>query len=189
MKTFRIAAAVLSAALVAGVVAASDKADKLVSGPQVDQKVPGPFHPLNVTGEKAGEKFCLYCCNGENPVAMIFAREPSPALATLIKKIDAVTEKNKNHEMGSFVVFLSDKEGLDKELKGMAGDAGLKKIVLAIDNPAGPEKYKVAKDADVTVVLYNERVVKANYAFKKGQLKEKDIEKIVSDVTKIVPAK
>jgi hypothetical protein len=189
MKTFRIAAAVLSAALVAGVVAASDKADKLVSGPQVDQKVPGPFHPLNVTGEKAGEKFCLYCCNGENPVAMIFAREPSPALATLIKKIDAVTENNKNHEMGSFVVFLSDKEGLDKELKGMAHDASLKKIVLAIDNPAGPEKYKVAKDADVTVVLYNERVVKANYAFKKGQLKEKDIEKIVADVTKIVPAK
>ena len=36
---------------------------------------------------------------------MIFAREPSPELATLIKKIDAVTKKNKGHEMGSFVVF------------------------------------------------------------------------------------
>ena len=69
----------------------------------------------------------------------------------------------------------------------MAGDAGLKKIVLAIDNPAGPQKYKVSKEADVTVVLYNEHLVKANYAFKKGQLKNKDIEKIVSDVSKIVP--
>ncbi len=189
MKTFRMVAPVVALALVVGAVAAADKAEKLVSGPQVDQKVPGPFHPLNVTGEKAGEKFCLYCCNGENPVAMIFARDNSPALATLIKKIDAITEQNKNHEMGSFVVFLSDKEGLDKELKDMSQAAGLKKIVLAIDNPAGPEKYKVAKDADVTVVLYNERVVKANYAFKKGQLKDKDIQKIVADVAKIVPGK
>jgi hypothetical protein len=187
MKMFRVAFPVLAALLVVGTVTA-DNQEKIVSGPQIDQKVPGPFHPLNVTGEKAGEKFCLYCVNGENPVAMIFAREPSPALATLIKKIDAATEKNKSQEMGSFVVFLSDKEGLDKDLKSMAHEAGLKKIVLAIDNPAGPEKYKVSKDADVTVVLYNERVVKANYAFKKGQLKEKDIEKIVSAVSKIVPA-
>jgi hypothetical protein len=189
MKIYRLAAFAIVATAVAGTVLASEKGEKLVSGPQVDQKVPGPFHPLNVTGEKAGEKFCLYCCNGENPVAMIFAREPSRELATLIRKIDAATEKNKNHEMGSFVVFLSDREGLDKDLKDMAREAGLKKIVLAIDNPAGPEKYKVAKDADVTVVLYNEHVVKANYAFKKGQLKEKDIEKIVSDVGKIVTPK
>jgi hypothetical protein len=37
------------------------------------------------------------------------------------------------------------------------------------------------------VVLYTKRVVKANYAFKKGQLKDADIEKIVADVTKILP--
>jgi hypothetical protein len=189
MKMYRVAALGFAAALAVGTVLASDRSEKLVSGPQVDQKVPGPFHPLNVTGEKAGEKFCLYCVNGENPVAMIFAREPSPELATLIKKIDAVTEKNKGHEMGSFVVFLNDKEGLDQELKQMSQQAGLKKIVLAIDNPAGPEKYKVSKDADVTVVLYTEHLVKANYAFKKGQLKDKDIEKIVSSVSKIVPGK
>lgn len=190
MKLFRIAGSAAALALVVGLAVAADRSSsKLVSGPQVDQAVPGPFHPLNVTGAEAGKKFCLYCCNGENPVAMVFARETSPELATLIKKIDAATVANKNHEMGSFVVFLSDKEGLDKELQGMARDAGLKKIVLAIDNPAGPEKYKVSKDADVTVVLYNERVVKANYAFKKGQLKDKDIEKIVADVTKIIPTK
>ena len=71
----------------------------------------------------------------------------------------------------------------------MSQQAGLKKIVLAIDNPAGPKNYKVAKDADVTVVLYTEHIVKANYAFKKGELKDKDIEKIVSSISKIVPGK
>ncbi len=64
-------------------------AGDLQSGPQVGQKVPGPVHPLNVTGENAGEKACLYCKNGVNPVAMIFARDHSEPLTCLIKKIDA----------------------------------------------------------------------------------------------------
>ena len=58
---------------------------------------------------------------------------------------------------------------------------------MTIDNPAGPRGYKVAKDADVTVVLYQGRKVKANYAFKKGDLKDKDIDKILADVSKILP--
>jgi hypothetical protein len=186
MKMHRIVGLSLSFALFAGAVFA---AGALKSGPQVNEEVPGPFHPLNVTGEKAGEKFCLYCCNGNNPVAMIFAREASPELAKLIKKVDACTAKNSDCKMGSFVVFLSDKEGLDKELKAMADKEELKKIVLSIDNPAGPEKYNVSKDADVTVVLYVEHKVKANYAFKKGELKDQDIESITSDVKKILPEK
>jgi hypothetical protein len=30
----------------------------LKSGPQVGQIIPGPFNPLNVTGDNAGEKVC-----------------------------------------------------------------------------------------------------------------------------------
>jgi hypothetical protein len=48
--------------------------------------------------------------------------------------------------------------------------------MLSINNPAGPGSYKVSKDADVTVVLYNQHKVKATYAFKKGELKDKDID-------------
>jgi hypothetical protein len=33
-------------------------ADNLKSGPQVGDKIPGPFSPLNVTGPAAGEKAC-----------------------------------------------------------------------------------------------------------------------------------
>lgn len=118
---------------------------------------------------------------------MIFAREVSAPLTSLVKKLDEATVKNASSKMGSFVVFCSDEEGLDKKLKDLAKEAGLKKLVLSIDNPAGPKGYEVAKDADVTVVLYNKRNVKANYVFKKGNLKDADIEKIVADVSKIVP--
>jgi hypothetical protein len=175
MKKFLSVAAVL---LVGLAFAAGD----LKSGPQNGEKVPGPFHPLNVTGADAGKKACLFCKNGDNPVAMIFAREVTPALTTLIKKVDEATGKNTDAKMGSFVVFLSDSDSLEKSLKSLADKESLKKCVLSIDNPAGPEDYKVAKDADVTIVLYKERKVLSNHAFKKGELKDKDIDTIVSEI-------
>src|SRR5207244_76873 len=98
-------------------------------------------------------------------------------VTSLVKKINAATEKN-SPDMRSFAVFLSDQEGLDKKLKEFADKEKVKKVALTIDNPAGPPSYKIAKDADVTVLLYVHKRVKANYAFKKGELKSQDIDKI-----------
>jgi hypothetical protein len=184
MKLSRIAGLSLSFALLAGAVFA---AESLKSGPQVGDDVPGPFHPLNINGAAAGKKNCLYCSNGSNPVAVVFAREATPEVKKLIKKIDECTAKNGDCKMGSFVVFLSDKEGLDKELKDWADEAKLQKIVLSIDNPAGPQEYKINKDADVTVMLYTKHVVKANHAFKKGELEDKCIDEITKEIPKILP--
>ncbi|HEY7309483.1 MAG TPA: hypothetical protein VH643_09010, partial [Gemmataceae bacterium] len=114
MKMHRIVGLSMGFALLTGALFA---ADAVKSGPQVNEQVPGPFHPLNVTGEAAGKKNCLYCQNGPNPVAVVFAREATPEVAKLIKKLDACTAKHTDCSMGSYVVFLSDKEGLDKELQ------------------------------------------------------------------------
>jgi hypothetical protein len=159
------------------------------SGPQKGEDLAGPFQPLNVTGTQAGKKACLYCSNGSNPVAMIFAREASPELAKLCKEIESCCEKNKDAKMGSFVVVCSDEDGLETKLKKMAKDNDLKKVVLSIDNPAGPEGYKVSKEADITVVLYVDRNVKANFTFKKGELKDKNIEEVIKAVPTIVKTK
>ena len=187
MTKYRFAIAALAGlALLLGSVSA---AEPIASGPQVGQKVPGPFYPLNINGPTAGEKACLFCRNGTNPVAMIFARETNPEVAKLIKKIDAATVAHQDAKMGSFVVFLGDSDELSKQLKGMVAKEGIKSCVLSVDNPAGPEAYKVAKDAAVTVVLYTQHTVKANYAFKNGELKDKDIDQIVGDLSKILPKK
>ena len=123
-------------------------------------------------------------------MAMIFAREISPTLTSLVKKIDAETEKNKSAKMGSFVVFLSnDEKGMEEKLKSLASKEGIKNTVLAIDNVAGPDGYNIAKDADVTVVLYTKRNVKANHSFRKGELNDSAVSSIVKDVTKILPDK
>jgi hypothetical protein len=120
---------------------------------------------------------------------MIFAREISDSLTSLVKKLDAATADNKDCSMGSFVVFCNDDESLEKKLKTLADKEKLKHIVLTIDNPAGPTRYKIAKDADVTVVLYAKHKVKVNHAFKKGEMTDKEVDKIVGEVKKILPEK
>lgn len=174
--------ALASVGVLGGILAAAD----LKSGPQTGDKVPGPFEPFNVNGDDAGRKQCLYCKHGDSPVVAVFARTADDAnLRKLIAALDAATEQNQKAEMGSFVIYLSDDSKLGDKLKQQAEKAKLKQIVLAIDSPDGPAKYRIAKDADVTVLLYKDRVVTANYAFAKGKLGAKDVEAIVADVAKI----
>jgi hypothetical protein len=174
---------------VAGLVAGLVVAGEFKSGPQPGDKFPGAFHPLNVTGSAKGEKNCLVCANGANPVAMVFARTDSEMTAKLLKKLDEATVANEKADMGSFAVYLTDDDAMKAKLESLEKKQSLKKLVLAIDNPAGPEKYSVAKDADVTVTLYVKNDIKASFAFKKGELSEKDIATIVGDLTKILPEK
>ena len=181
MKRILFAAVAALCVFVGGTIAAEMK-----SSIQPGEKIPGPFHPLNINGDSAGQKACLVCKHGSSPVAMIFARDVDANLTKLIKKLEECTAKNEKKEMGSFVVFCSDKEGLEGKLKDLAKTEKIEKVTLAIDNPAGPKGFNVAEEADVTVVFYNERKVEANHAFKKGELNDKAIEKIMADVSKII---
>lgn len=177
----------LFAAAAVAVLGGAVVAAELKSGPQAGQKVPGPFHPLNINGEAAGKKNCLFCSSGDNPVAVVFARNPDcPATQKLIKALEASAVKNEKAEMCTFTVFLTADDKAEAKLKAQADEAKFKKMVLSIESPEGPAKYNIAKDADVTVLLYKERKVEANHAFEKGKLTDADVEKIVADVSKIV---
>jgi hypothetical protein len=120
---------------------------------------------------------------------MIFAREITGPLTSLVKKIDEATVKNGDCNMAAFVVFCRDEDGLEKKLKDLASKQKLQHTVLTIDNPAGPRGYNISKEADVTVVLYRDKTVKVNRAFKKGELKETEVDKLVAEVAKILPEK
>ena len=115
---------------------------------------------------------------------MIFARKIDDNLTSLVKKIDQASQDKK---INSFVTFLSDDEGMADTLKKFAEKNGLKKCLLTLDNVAGPDAYKVAKEAEVTVILYTNRKVEANHAFRKGELNSKAIETVLKDLKKIEP--
>lgn len=164
-------------------------AEELKSGPPVGEKLPGPFNALVVNGPQAGQKRCLVCKHRDHPVAMVFAREVSPPLVRLIKKLDEATVANAAASMGSFVVFCNDDATLEEKLGALATKEGLKQTVLSIDAPAGPSGYKVAADAEVTVVLYAKHRVEVNHAFRKEALTDKDVDRILAELSKILPAK
>lgn len=118
----------------------------------------------------------------------IFAREITDELTSLVKQLDATVGKNKKMKMAGFVVLLSEDPDADEEkLKALAKKHKIKNIPLTVfDGVAGPPKYKVTKDADVTVLLWRGKTVAANHAFASGKLNEKGVKAIVADTKKIL---
>ena len=57
----------------------------------------------------------------------------------------------------------------------------LKRIAFVVPEDAknGPEDFKIAADADLTVVCYKGGKVKTNHAFSKGQLDDATIDAVV----------
>lgn len=118
----------------------------------------------------------------------IFAREITDALTGLVKEVDTVVGKNKDKKMAAFVVLLSDDpDAAEPKLKELAKKHGIKNTPLTVfDGIAGPERYKIAKEADVTVLMWTRQKVAVNHAFRKGDLKKASIKEIVADTSKIL---
>jgi hypothetical protein len=164
-------------------------AEPLRSGLQPGEHVTTVFEPFNVNGPAAGEPHCLVCENGLAPVAMIFATDVDEQLTKLIGKLDAAAVKHAAAELGSFAVFVNDDEALEARLKKVAEKQALKKFVLSIEAKPGLPEYKIAPEAVVTVMLYDRHEVKLNHAFRKGELTDAAIEKILADVPKLLGEK
>lgn len=118
----------------------------------------------------------------------IFTRSLTDDLAGLVGKIDKQIEKNKEHKMAGFVVLLTDEpDKAEADLKAFAEKHGIRNVPLTyFDGVAGPETYKIAKEADVTVNMWVEKSAKANHTFESGGLNKQAIAKIVADVPKIL---
>lgn len=116
----------------------------------------------------------------------VFARETSEPLASLVKAVDA--EIAKNSKLKSFVVVLTDDgDATAATLRTLAKECGVKHIPLTlVESPSGPPAYKIAKDADITVMMWKGIEVMANHAYKKGDLTEAEVKTIVADLPKIL---
>ena len=121
-------------------------------------------------------------------MAVVFAREITPPLASLVKKLDESTIKNAGCQMGSFVVLLTDnQDAMAKQLKDLAQKEHLKNVELTVFDRSGPSSYHINKETDVTVLLYVDKQVKANFAYRKGEFQEKDIDRVLADLQQILP--
>ena len=116
---------------------------------------------------------------GNNPVAAVFAREITPGLTRLVKKLEQ-QQASGGSKTKAFVVLMSDDDKAEAKLKDLAKSEKIEKVMMMVDNPTGPPKLKIAKEADVTVVLYAQKKVTKTLAFEKGKLDEKAAEEVAA---------
>jgi len=164
-------------------------AEALKSSPQVGEELQKTFEPVNLTGPDIGEKTCILCEYGANPVVMVFAREVNEPLTRLIKRLDAATAQHKERGVASCIILLSDDLEAANRLKQIAAQEKIQHTILRSYKGEGPKGYNVAKDAEITAILFLDRFVKANHVFKAGELQDKAIDAVVTDIAKILPVK
>jgi hypothetical protein len=161
------------------------RAEELKSGPQTGEQL-AAFTVEKCAGNEndgvaKGEKLCYRCMLGNRPVVAVFARTPDSSLATLVKELDAIVAKHEKEKLASFVNLLGkDAEKLKGEAETLVKKSGAKNIAVVVpaDHEKGPEEYKLNPKADLTILVYNQGKVEANFALPSGGLKKEVIEKI-----------
>lgn len=174
--------------------------------------IPSSFQVWMVTGPRALRYHSIVCEHGLNPVAFVFVKKFDPedkALVALLKKLDELGSKHPDARFGAAMVVLNDggfREVLDKEdedlptklaeagaikdtleaqMKELAETEKLKHVTLALDTKEGPKGFELSKGAAITVLVYNKHIVLNSYAFK-DKMKDDDLEKISTEVEKLV---
>ena len=149
----------------------SHAADPCVSGPAAGMR-PGPYSFVLSTGMNRGQSQCFICETADKPAVVVFARTMSDSLGKLVGELDKAVTQNKTAELRAWVTFLSeDQPKLDPELVRWSQKHGIKTVPVGVfEDAGGPPSYRIANDADVTVLLFVKRKVVVNFAFRNGEL-------------------
>lgn len=158
-----------------------------VSGMAVGGK-PGPYTFHVATGPQRGQLTCYICETGQRPAVIVFARSMSEPLAKLVKGLDKALADHKAQELRAWVTFLSDDQtGLDPKLVAWAKKHAVRAVPLGVfEDGGGPPTYKLAKDADVTVLLFVKRKVVSDFAFRAGELTDAKADEVLKGLPKLL---
>ena len=173
--------------------------------------IPGPFQVLMATGPRANMFHAPVGEYDLDPAVLIFLRdvdEVKGPVLDFLKKVDAAIAAHPQARMGACAIILNDGgyrkvleapintaikvpeieltkaiEAKDDKLKVLR-DAGkpLKFVTLGLGTVGGPEKYGLAKDADITVLFYSQQIVVSNSSFKKADFNDMAANKILKEI-------
>src|SRR5262245_30077507 len=164
--------------------------DPCVSGLAPGQK-PGPYTFVVSTGKERGQLTCFICETGDNPAVIVFARTPSKELGELVTGLDKAVSDPKNAPLRGWVTFLSaDQPKMDPQVVEWGKTHAVKSIPLGVfEDPDGPPSYRLAKDAEVTVLMFVKQKVVANFAFRAGELSAKARDEVLKAVPRVLEKK
>lgn len=164
-------------------------AEPCVSGTPVGQR-PGPYSFLVASGPQRGQQTCYICETEDRPAVIVFARQLADPLKQLLVKIDGSVTAQPKDSMRAWATVLGEKVVTLDGLAKWSKEAGLKNLPVGVfDDPEGPPSYKLAQEADVTVLLFVKKKVVANFAFRAGELNDDGIKQVMSSVPKLIEAK
>jgi hypothetical protein len=160
------------------------------SGLQTGQR-PGPYSAVQATGPQRGQSCCYICETADKPAAVIFARSLSDSLGKLVHEIDRALPQFKASGLRAWVTFLSDDQPtLDAKVVKWSQDHAIRNVPLGVfEEASGPPSYRLAEDADVTVLLFVRQQVVLNFAFRTGELTEARIAGILKGLPQITTKK
>jgi hypothetical protein len=172
--------------LVAGPVVAAGPGP-CVSGPKVGLR-PGPYSAVVSVGPKRGQSHCYICETANRPAVILFARTLNKPLGKLLQGVDKALIDHKKAELRGWVTLLhEDQSEIDPKVVKWAKSLGLRNLPLAVfEDKDGPPTYKLARDADVTILLSVKQKVVHNYAFRTGDLTDAKIAEVLKGVNDLV---
>ena len=143
------------------------------------------------TGSNRGQSQCFVCATADKPAVVVFARTPGDALGKLVGQLDKALAEHKGANLRAWVTFLSeDQPKLDPQLVQWGQKHGIKSVPIgAYEDLVGPPSYRLASDADVTVLLFVKRKVVANFALRAGELTETTAADVMKALPRIVEKK
>jgi hypothetical protein len=163
-----------------------NRRNPIESGLRVGE-VANMFSVQAVTGPYAGQTLCYRCKLGNEPVVCVFARRITAPLATLLKKLEARTTPANEHLKVLVVILTDDSKQTATKLKSLAAQCALEHVPLTlVNNPYGPEDYKIAERADVTILMWKGPRVRFNRAFCRGEMTEAEVTKVLLDLPKVL---
>lgn len=178
--------AAFCALVITSAVFAAEKSAEVDSGLEVGAQVPA-FNVRDITGPHKGETLCYRCAYGASPVVAVFTKKVDENVTSLIQKIDATVGKNKDAGMKAFIVVLTDDpDKVEPSLEKIAKEQKIEHTPLTIIEGAGPEKYKLSKDAETTVLMWNESKVAVRHGYAAGKLDKKAVDMLVGETKKIL---
>jgi hypothetical protein len=164
--------------------------EPLASGLTPGQR-PGPYSSLVAVGQQRGQLHCFICETENRPAAIIFARTLSEPLGKLAHQLDQAVLANKAADLRGWITVLNeDHLNVDTQAQQWARKHAVRSMSVGVyEDAGGPATYRLARGADVTVLLFVNQKVVRNFAFRAGELSDERIAEVVKALPEILPQK
>lgn len=165
----------------------SSSESSLDSGRAIGEYVP-TFYTRVVTGPLMNRSVCYVCRNGRRPVVMVFLRKLGPDLKPLLKQVDSLVDEHRAEGLRSFGVHVSDSPASAiSDVQTFSFDHKIRlPLTVGSSAIAEPHCQNLNAQADVTVVLYQDRRVVSRFAFRAGEIQSPEIEQVTQSIQKLL---